>query len=367
MGASIGPASGAASGRAGAQQQMKILIVCERLAARDDEGIRNVARALLAALSQGHEVRALTRGHWPDKEEVVHVPMNRFFCNPTLLRNARQFAPDVTLYIPWTSGTPPTFFRGRMLQMATRTPVAIFLSQPYEMEVWQKLVIRRLLPGLVLAMSDNVIRQLAMLGAETEFVAAGVDLERFRPPTREEREDTREELGIGPEERFVLHVGHLNRRRLEASEVARIAQHPGHRVIVVGSTSTPQDPGLVRDLEAAGVRIVSEFLPEIEKIYGAADVYLFPTRDQRSCIGVPLSVLEALACGLPVVSTRFEGLPRLFPATPFVQFVSGDAQMDRALAQAPAAGDERARKLVEALDWPVVSALVEHHLNTLAR
>jgi glycosyltransferase involved in cell wall biosynthesis len=352
-------------GRAGALLLMKILIVCERLAARDDEGIRNVARALLAAFSKQHEVRALTRGHWPGNKDVIHVPMNRFFWNLTLLRNAREFAPDVTLYVPWTSGTPPTFFRGRMLQLATGTPVAIFLSQPYEMPAWQKFVIRRLLPGLVLAMSDNVIRQLAQLGAETEFVPAGVDLGRFRPPLREVREDVREELGIGPDERFVLHVGHLNRRRMDSAEVARIARRPGHQMIVVGSTSTPQDTDLVRELEDAGARVISEFLPEIEKVYGAADVYLFPTRDQRSCIGVPLSVLEALACGTPVVSTRFEGLPRLFPATPFVQFVSSDAQMDRALDHAPPAGDERARKLVEELDWRVVSGHVERHLNTL--
>ena len=369
MDASIGPRSSAAagSGRAGAQEPMKILIVCERLGARDDEGIRNVARALLASLSKRHEVRALTRNYWPDNEQVVHVPMNRLFWNLALLRNARDFAPDVTLYVPWTSGTPPTFFRGRMLQAATGKPVAIFLSQPYEMLAWQKFVIRRLLPGLVLAMSDNVVRQLAQLGAETEFVAAGVDLERFRPPTREQREDMREELGIGPEERFVLHVGHLNRRRLDAVEVARIAQRPAHRVVVVGSSSTPHDAGLVRELEASGARVISDFLPEIERIYGAADVYLFPTRDQRSCIGVPLSVLEALACGLPVVSTRFEGLPRLFPATPLVQFVNSAAQMYRALDKAPPASDERARKLVEELDWPVVSARVERHLETVAR
>ena len=346
---------------------MKILIVCERLAARDDEGIRNVARQLLIRLSERHEVRALTRGYWPGKEDVLHVPMNRLFLNAALLRAARDFQPDVTLYVPWTSGTPPTFWRARLMQAATGTPVAIYLSQPYELVGWQKFVIRRLLPPLVVAMSDNVVRQLAQLGAETEFVPAGVDLERFRPPLPEEREEQREELGIGPDERFVLHVGHLNRRRMDSDEITRIAERPGHRVMVVGSTSTPQDAGLVRELEEAGCRVVSKFLPSIERIYGAADVYLFPTRDQRSCIGVPLSVLEALACGLPVVSTRFEGLPRLFPATPFVHFVSTNPQMDRALDEAPRAGDVRARKLVEDLDWEAVVTRIENHLKALVQ
>lgn len=345
---------------------MRILIVCERLAERDDEGIRNVARALLSTLSGRHEVLALTRGHWPGRPDVVHVPMNRFFVNARLLRIAHEFQPSVTLYVPWTSGTPPTFLRARLLQAATRRPVALYLSQPYELWGWQKLVVRRLFPGLVVAMSDNVVRPLAQLGAETEFVPAGVDLERFRIPEPEARRAARRELEIAPDERLVLHVGHLNRRRLDPAELAELARRRLHKVVVVGSTSTPQEPGLVRELAAAGCRVISRFLPEVERVYGAADVYVFPTRDQRSSIGVPLSVLEALACGLPVVSTRFEGLPRLFPGTPFVQFASSRAQLARALDDAPPAGDPRARRLVEGLDWSIVGARVERHLRKLA-
>ena len=157
---------------------MKILIVCERLAARDDEGIRNVARQLLIRLSERHEVRALTRGYWPGQEDVLHVPMNRFFLNAALLRAAREFQPNVTLYVPWTSGTPPTFWRARLMQAATGTPVAIYLSQPYELIGWQKFVIRRLLPPLVVAMSDNVVRQLAQLGAD---LGVSIGSRRRRP------------------------------------------------------------------------------------------------------------------------------------------------------------------------------------------
>jgi glycosyltransferase involved in cell wall biosynthesis len=192
-----------------------------------------------------------------------------------------------------------------------------------------------------------------------------VDLARFKPLSEEEREKARDELGIRPGERFVLHVGHLNRRRMDAEHVGRIAQREHHRMIVVGSTSTPQDPGLVSELEQSGCQVIRHFLPQIERFYGAADVYLFPTRDQRSCIGVPLSVLEALACGLPVVSTRFEGLPRLFPATPYVRFVSTPEQAARALDEAPPAGADIARGLVDDLDWSAVSSRVERHLQNL--
>lgn len=175
----------------------------------------------------------------------------------------------------------------------------------------------------------------------------------------------RREMGVGPGDQLVLHVGHLNRSRMDEAEMSAVARSPGRRLVIVGSTSTPHDPGLVQELEAAGCQVIGAYLPRIESLYGAADAYLFPTRAQRSSIGVPLSVLEALACGLPVVSTRFEGLPRLFPATPYVGFYSTLAQLERALAEAPPAPDPGARALVEPLDWAHIGEALERLLTQL--
>ncbi len=347
--------------------RLRVLIVCERLADRDDEGIRNVARALLLELRERHDVLAFTQGEWNGEGNVKRVPMNRYFLNPTLLREARAFRPDVTVYVPWTSGTPPTFLRARMLRSVTRRPVVILLSQPYEMAWWAKTATRWLLPDLVIAMSDNVVRQLAQIGAETEFVPAGVDLGRFRPPTPAAREAERARLGFASDEQVVLHVGHLNPRRVDAGDLRALARRPRRRIVIVGSTSTPQDDALVAALRGAGCTVIREYMAHIERLYGAADVYLFPTRDQRSSIGVPLSVLEALACGIPVVSTRFEGLPRLFPAAAFVRFATGHRQMERALSEAPPAPDPDARKLVEDLDWRDMARTIERHLLQVAR
>ena len=55
-----------------------------------------------------------------------------------------------------------------------------------------------------MALSDNVVRHLAQLGAEAELVPAGVDLARFRPPTPEERAQQRAELGIAASEQLVV-------------------------------------------------------------------------------------------------------------------------------------------------------------------
>ena len=97
----------------------------------------------------------------------------------------------------------------------------------------------------------------------------------------------------------------------------------------MASTSTPAETDLVRDLSAAGVVVVREVLPDIQELYQLADCYVFPVEHELACAEVPLSVLEALACGLPVVSTPFGGLPELLDDVQGVTFVAeADGMVD---------------------------------------
>lgn len=346
---------------------MRIAVVSERLDGRSDEGIKSVALALIRELSREHQVLALS-GRGPGEEGVhVRVAMNAWFLNRELHARARRFDADAVLYVPWTSGTARTFLRARVLGLGASAPVAVMLTQPYRGPLWERRLSRLLRPHLVLAMSDETLAAASELGAPAEFVPAGVDLARFDLPGAEERDAARRRLGLAAGERVILHVGHLNASRMDPEEMSRIAGRPGFRLVVVGSPDTPQDRELIRWLEEAGALVLREFVPGIASIYGAADVYLFPTRNPRSCIGVPLSVLEALACGIPVVSTPFQGLPRLFRDTPFVRFAATSAEMEAALAEAPAPGQAGARALVEPLDWPRVALAVGELLRGLAR
>lgn len=43
-------------------------------------------------------------------------------------------------------------------------------------------------------------------------------------------------------------------------------------------------------------------------MYQLSDLYIFPVIFEGGCIGIPLSILEARACGIPVMSTEFGGL-----------------------------------------------------------
>ncbi len=118
----------------------------------------------------------------------------------------------------------------------------------------------------------------------------------------------------------MVHIGHLNRRRgVAALAAVTDLAYP----VLVASTSTPQDVVLADELRAAGVHLITAYLPDVREAYQLADAYLFPTPPDPtapSSIDLPLSVLEAAACNLPILATRFGALPDLWPDRPDVAF-----------------------------------------------
>ncbi|MFW5734598.1 MAG: glycosyltransferase family 4 protein [Oceanidesulfovibrio sp.] len=140
----------------------------------------------------------------------------------------------------------------------------------------------------------------------------GVDVQYFAPPPEGERE--RMEAEQGP---VVLCVARLVEDKDHASLLrafARIAPvHPDAELWLVGDG--PLESGLRKRarklLGAAGVpkeRI--RFLPgrlDLREIYARASMLVLPSIREA----MPNVVLEAMACGLPVVATRVGGLPEM--------------------------------------------------------
>jgi UDP-glucose:(heptosyl)LPS alpha-1,3-glucosyltransferase len=149
-------------------------------------------------------------------------------------------------------------------------------------------------------------------GNRCRVLEPGADCERFRPGLREKfLSELRDAWGLEPEHRVLLFVGGAWARRgvdrLLRAMVELKDHHPDLVAVIVGED--PRAPFFVDLAERLGVRSRVLFvggLEWVEHAYAAADVVVLPTRYSPAAL-VPL---EALASGLPVVTTDADGSAR---------------------------------------------------------
>ena len=134
----------------------------------------------------------------------------------------------------------------------------------------------------------------------------------------------------------MLHVGHCSGGRgLEDFLQIRGAQ----RLIIASGMF--EDEELVKSLEDDGVTIMSGYLENVEEIFQMADAYLFPTRSTENVISIPLSVMEALACGVPVIGYRtFGNLNSIGCTDGAVTFIDSPEEIDGVLPEVVAKKSE---------------------------
>lgn len=205
------------------------------------------------------------------------------------------------------------------------------------------------------ASRDHLIANLGLPPAKVEAVPNGVQLERFAAADESDRCRVRRAFGVEPAAPVVGVVARLSEQKglthLIAATPAILREHPDTQIVVVGEG--PLRAALEQQARSIGVadhvRLVG-YRTDVAACLRAMDVFVLPSLYE----GLPLSVLEAMGAGLPVVATRVDGTPEAVgdgdtavlvpPADPAalaaaVNSVLGDP--DRAAAMA-AAGRARA-------------------------
>ena len=148
------------------------------------------------------------------------------------------------------------------------------------------------------------------VGYETAFISNGVDINRFIPVRYKRKVDLRHKYGFNEKDFIVLHIGPVTSGRNQEL----LLHLSGVKVLLILSVTNLSEKSAYRELTKTtnNAIIWREYFPNIEELYAIADVYIFPVIQELNSIDIPLSVLEAMSCNLPVITTRFGALERLF-------------------------------------------------------
>lgn len=141
--------------------------------------------------------------------------------------------------------------------------------------------------------------------APVYVVHNGIDTRRFAPATERSRRRARDVLDVAQDAPVVTFVGRLAEGKGQDTLISALPELPGVQLILVGSGDCMAE--LVARARRCGVEdrvVFAGDRDDVPELLVAADVFAMASVSE----GLPLSVLEALACGVPVVSYDLPGL-----------------------------------------------------------
>jgi glycosyltransferase involved in cell wall biosynthesis len=315
-------------------------------------------RQQFAALARDHEVRVIAPVAWTDQwtsarkvergrmilrdgmtvehptyiypPKVLKSWHGRCFLRsvrPTFERAVEQFRPDVVL----ASWAYPDGWAAVELARAANLPLVVkvhgsdvlLLDQHPQRRAPTAAALSQ--ADAVVAVSRKLVGGVCDLGVDPQrihLVYNGIDTTCFSPGEREEAKAT---LDL-PSDPMVLFVGNLVPVKglptlIEACALLQ-ARGVQFRCCLIGQGALKQN--LSKEVAAAGLESVVGLLgprplDELPQWYRAASVLVLPSRSE----GIPNVILEALACGTPVIASRVGGIPEILDDASMVE--SGNA------------------------------------------
>lgn len=164
---------------------------------------------------------------------------------------------------------------------------------------------------IIIAVNDNIKGELEQdYKISKEKIATihnGVNTRIFY--AMKNKDKIKEELGLISQEFIVLYVGRLAAIKNIGLLIKAMHLLRKKNVVTLIVGKGPKESALKRLAKNLGLGSNVRFVGYIKnrnlvKMYNAADVFVLPSVYE----GMPLTLLEAMACGVPTIATNFQGL-----------------------------------------------------------
>jgi glycosyltransferase involved in cell wall biosynthesis len=230
-----------------------------------------------------------------------------------LLRRERIDLLHVHQYTP--------FFYGMMARLFYRPVPVLFTEHGRHQPDYprrKRIMVNRLLlrrrdrvVGVGEAVRQALIQNEGIPAHRVGVLYNGINLGRFAKGAPD-RNTLRREIGVAAEDLVLFQVARLDYLKDHATAlrtVERVARHyPSVRLILVGEG--PERPAIQELIRQRGLEPFVRLLglrTDVARLLPAADLFLLTSISE----GIPLTLIEAMAAGLPIVSTNVGGVPEV--------------------------------------------------------
>ncbi len=177
----------------------------------------------------------------------------------------------------------------------------------------------------------------------------GIDLTKFQPITEEERSSAREELGLGNDAVVFVYAAEFSRRKNQALLIRSFAEISRGRtdltLLLAGTGALLEEcKALAHSLGAEDRIRFPGYVTNMRQLYSACDACVSTSRIE----GLPFNIMEAMACGLPIIASDIKGHRELLEGETGLLFHDGEelkAQLQRLAQDASLRASLRSRGL----------------------
>jgi len=313
-----------------------------------DEGMRNVSSILFKQLSKKHTI----------------LPIDlRNLLTYAAFKEIKKFNPDIIHYIH--GPTIRSFLVVKLISLYFTNSKLIMSAMRPILPYYHRPLVRLLKPDVILTQSLTSEKMFKDLRITTVFFPSGVDLKKFYRISEDKRKDLKTQYNISTGKFVILHIGSIKEGRNLRQLIP--LQDNETQVLIIGAGSQ-FDSQLFKDLTDAGCIVLTGYIQNIEKIYNCADCYVFPTIDKYDYFGramadsieMPLTILEAMACNLPVISSNFGAIPRVFRNKGGFFLFSTTEELISALKEIKKMRSINTREMVISYSWENLTITLEN-------
>ena len=286
---------------------------------KDDEGLSKISNCFFMYFTGNNKVMCI------NPKQIYDIQ---------ILANLYKLKPDIIHYL-----TGPTI-RSLVLLKLLKTifkesKTIISATRPFFYKRQNK-YIKYLKPDFIFTQSEKWEIVFKKYGIKTKYLPNPVNCSKFKKLDIP-KNVLRKKYDLPGDKKIGLHVGHIRRNR-NVEFLSKLQQNLGPKniqIVIIGSTHFPADKRLIEKLRKSGCIVINDYIKHITEIYNACDYYIFPVKglsknyypkryNEIGVIDMPLTILEALACELPVISTRIDSIEKLIKNNNDIPFVVFD-------------------------------------------